>query len=188
MTPLPLKKLTIDEMNRQTVGEFKQSSKLPLVIVLDNVRSLFNIGSVFRTCDAFAVKAIYLCGISAKPPHREIHKTALGAENSVDWKYFETTLQAIEYLKADSYAVWGVELTQNSISLENFTVKPRKRYALLFGNEVHGISQEALDCCEGCIEIPQFGTKHSLNVSVSAGIVVWECYKKINSERLTINN
>lgn len=169
----------MDELNRKTVDEFKQSGKLPLVVVLDNVRSLFNIGSIFRTCDAFLIEAIYLCGISATPPHKEIHKTALGAEESVDWKYFETAQQAVEYLQANQYAVWGVEQTQNSVSLENFDMEREKRYALVFGNEVRGIEQEVVNRCEGCIEIPQFGTKHSFNVSVSAGIVLWECYRKI---------
>ena len=168
----------MDELNRKTVVEFKQSEKLPLVVVLDNVRSLHNIGSIFRTCDAFLVEAIYLCGISATPPHREIHKTALGAEDSVDWRYFGTTMQALEHLQANDYVLWGVEQTQNSISLERFAVEHGKRYALVFGNEVRGIEEVVLDRCAGCIEIPQFGTKHSFNVSVSAGIVLWECYKQ----------
>jgi len=171
----------MDDLNRKTVGEFKQSGKLPIVVVLDNVRSLHNIGSIFRTCDAFLIEAIYLCGISATPPHKEIHKTALGAEESVDWKYFETARKAVEYLRANHYLVWGVEQTQSSISLEIFTIEQDKRYALVFGNEVRGIDQETLDCCEGCIEIPQFGTKHSFNVSVSAGIVLWECYKQFQT-------
>ena len=166
-----------------TVCEFKQSDKLPLVVVLDNVRSLHNIGSIFRTCDAFLIEAIYLCGISATPPHKEIHKTALGAEESVDWKYFATTMQAMEHLQANGYAVWGVEQTQNSTSLKQFTIDERKRYALVFGNEVRGIEQEVVDCCEGCVEIPQFGTKHSFNVSVSAGIVLWECYRQVSGLR-----
>ncbi len=178
-----MKKLSMDELNRKGIDEFKQSDKLPLVVVLDNLRSLHNIGSVFRTCDAFLLEAIYLCGISATPPHKEIHKTALGAEDSVDWKYFETTMQAVGYLQSRNYAVWGVEQTQNSTSLEKFTVVPDERYALVFGNEVHGIEQSVVDNCDGCIEIPQFGTKHSFNVSVSAGIVLWECYKQ-----LTTNN
>jgi tRNA G18 (ribose-2'-O)-methylase SpoU len=173
-----MKKLSMNELNRKTVGEFKESDRMPLVVVLDNVRSLHNIGSIFRTGDAFLIEAIYLCGISAVPPHREIHKTALGAEESVDWKYFETTMQAVEYLQTNSYAVWGVEQTQNSVSPEQFTIEAGKRYALVFGNEVRGIEQEVIDRCEGCIEIPQFGTKHSFNVSVSAGIVLWECYRK----------
>ena len=174
----------MDELNRKTVNDFKQSSKLPLIVVLDNVRSLHNIGSIFRTCDAFMIEAIYLCGISATPPHKEIHKTALGAEESVDWKYFETTMQAVEDLQASNYTVWGVEQTQNSTSLEHFTIETGKRYALVFGNEVRGIEQEVIDRCEGCIEIPQFGTKHSFNVSVSAGIVLWECYRKSLSPNL----
>ena len=173
-----MKKLSMDELNRKSVAEFKQSGKLPLVVVLDNVRSLHNIGSIFRTCDAFLIEAIYLCGISATPPNREIHKTALGAEESVDWKYFETAMQAVEHLQENGYAVWGVEQTENSISLTNFSIEPGKRYALVFGNEVRGIEQEVVDCCQRCIEIPQFGTKHSFNVSVSAGIVLWECYRQ----------
>jgi len=173
-------KLNMDELNRKTVGEFKQSSKLPLIVVLDNVRSLHNIGSIFRTCDAFLIESIYLCGISATPPHKEIYKTALGAEDTVDWKYFETTIQAVERLQFAGYELWGVEQTHESVSLEEFTIDPEKRYALVFGNEVRGICQEALNHCEGCVEIPQFGTKHSFNVSVSAGIVLWECYKQFN--------
>ena len=169
----------MDELNRKTAGEFKNSDKLPLVVVLDNVRSLHNIGSIFRTCDAFLIEAIYLCGISATPPHKEIHKSALGAEETVDWKYFETTMQAVEELQANGYEIWGVEQTQASISPEHFTLSPQKSYALIFGNEVRGIQQEAVDRCHGCIEIPQLGTKHSFNVSVSAGIVLWECYKRM---------
>jgi len=174
-----VQKLSMDELNRKSIGEFKQSDKLPLVVVLDNVRSQHNIGSIFRTCDAFLIEAIYLCGISATPPHKEIHKTALGAEESVDWKYFDTTTQAIKYLQANHYAVWGVEQTQNSTSLADFTIEQGKRYALVFGNEVRGIEQEVIDGCEGCIEIPQFGTKHSFNVSVSAGILLWEFHKQV---------
>ena len=169
----------MDELNRKTLVEFKQSVKLPVVVVLDNVRSLHNIGSIFRTCDAFLIEALYLCGISATPPHKEIHKTALGAEDSVDWKYFKTAIQAVEHLKTNNYALWGVEQTQNSVSLEQFHIETGRRYALIFGNEVHGIAQEILNRCKGCIEIPQFGTKHSFNVSVSAGIVLWECYRNV---------
>ena len=178
----------MDELNRKTVAEFRQSGKLPLVVVLDNVRSLHNIGSIFRTCDAFLIEAIYLCGISAMPPHKEIHKTALGAEDSVDWKYFESAVQAVEHLQANGYALWGVEQTQNSTSLEKFIIEAGKRYALIFGNEVRGIGQEALDCCEGCIEIPQFGTKHSFNVSVSAGIVLWEYYRQFQVDSFRLND
>jgi len=173
------RKLSMDELNRKTVSEFKQSGKLPLTVVLDNVRSLHNIGSIFRTCDAFLIEALYLCGISATPPHKEIHKTALGAEDSVDWKYFETALQAVQHLQANGYSVWGVEQTENSVSLEQFQIKTGKPYALVFGNEVNGINQDVLNICEKTLEIPQFGTKHSFNVSVSAGIALWECYKQL---------
>ena len=176
-----MKRLSMDELKRKTVAEFRQSGKLPFVVVLDNVRSLRNIGSIFRTCDAFLIEAIYLCGISATPPHKEIHKTALGAENSVDWKYFKSAMQAVKYLQVNGYVLWGVEQTQNSTSLEKLIIEDGKRYALIFGNEVHGIEQDVLDYCEGCIEIPQFGTKHSFNVSVSAGIVLWECYRQVSS-------
>ena len=174
-----MKKLSINELNRKSVYEFKQSDKLPFVVVLDNVRSMHNIGAIFRTCDAFLIESIYLCGISAKPPHREIHKTALGAEDSVEWRYFENAIQAVEHLLGNNYAVWGVEKTQNSKALDRFTIETDRHYALIFGNEVHGICQEVVDRCEGCIEIPQLGTKHSLNVSVSAGIVLWEYYKQL---------
>ena len=174
-----MRKLTIEELNRKTVCEFKQAEKMPLVVVLDNVRSQHNIGSIFRTCDAFLVEAIFLCGISATPPNKEIHKTALGAEDAVEWRYFENAIQATEHLRRNNYAVWGVEQTQNSITLDKFTIEAGRHYALIFGNEVHGISQEVVDRCEGCIEIPQFGTKHSLNVSVSAGIALWEYHKQL---------
>ena len=169
----------MDELNRKSISEFKKSKKLPIAVVLDHVRSLHNIGSIFRTCDAFLVETLYLCGISATPPHKEIHKTALGAEESVVWKYFETTMQAVDHLQANGYMVWGVEQTHNSTSLEQFSIEQGKRYAFIFGNEVRGIEQDVLDRCEGCIEIPQFGTKHSFNVSVSAGIVLWDCFKKL---------
>jgi tRNA G18 (ribose-2'-O)-methylase SpoU len=179
-----MKKLRMDELNRKGIDEFKQSDKIPVIVVLDNVRSLHNIGSVFRTSDAFLIESIYLCGISSTPPHKEIHKTALGAENTVDWQYFNQTIQAIESLKNNGYAVWGIEQTQNSTSLDVFTVNRDTRYAFIFGNEVRGVDQEIINLCDGCIEIPQFGTKHSFNVSVSAGIVLWECYKQIKSDHL----
>ena len=169
----------MDELNRKDIESFKQSDKLPIIVVLDNVRSLHNIGSIFRTSDAFLLEAIYLCGISATPPHKEIHKTALGAENSVAWKYFETGIQAVEELLSADYEIWGVEQTRNSTLLHNFKVKGQTRYALVFGNEVRGVEQDILNRCNGCIEIPQFGTKHSFNVSVSAGIVLWECYRQM---------
>ena len=179
-----MRKLLITELNRLTVEEFKNSSKNKIIVVLDNIRSQHNVGSAFRTCDAFLLEAIYLCGISATPPHKEIHKTALGAEDSVDWEYFETAGQAVDRLQAAGYSVWGVEQTRNSTSLEHFATEPGKPYALVFGNEVRGIGQEVINRCDGCIEIPQFGTKHSFNVSVSAGIVLWECYKQMTGVRV----
>ena len=154
-------KSKMHELNRKSLCEYKHTKKLPLVVVLDNVRSSHNIGSIFRTCDAFMIEEIYICGISATPPNREIHKSALGAEDSVDWKYFNTTMQAVENLQSRGYEMWGVEQTQNSCSLEQFSIDTGKRYALVFGNEVRGIDQDVIDCCSGCVEIPQFGTKHS---------------------------
>lgn len=174
-----IRKLEMSELNRKTVDEFKRSEKTQIIVVLDNVRSLNNIGSVFRTADAFLLEAIYLCGISATPPHKEIHKTALGAEESVVWKYYEDTLTAISFLKETGYTTIAVEQTQNSISLEKFPITPTGKYALIFGNEVKGAQQEVIDLCGQSVEIPQFGTKHSFNISVSAGIVLWEWYRKM---------
>jgi tRNA G18 (ribose-2'-O)-methylase SpoU len=171
-----MRKLKIAELKRLTQAEFKQARKIPLIVVLDNVRSLHNVGSVFRTSDAFLVESVYLCGITATPPHAEIHKTALGAEDSVAWKYFEKTSDAIDELKRQNYHIAAVEQAENSISLEKFTPKDEK-YAVIFGNEVKGIDQEVMNRCDSCIEIPQFGTKHSLNVSVTAGIVIWEIFR-----------
>ena len=168
------KKLSMDELNRINVEEFKQSSKFPLVVVLDNIRSMNNIGSVFRTCDAFRIEKICLCGITAQPPHKDIEKTALGATQSVDWTYFESTTEAVEDLKNENYAIFAVEQTQGSIFLDKFEIRNYSKLALVFGNEVLGVEQEVIDICNGCIEIPQFGTKHSLNISVSAGIVLWQ--------------
>ncbi len=165
-------------MGRLTVEEFKGAEKLPLVVVLDDVRSLYNVGSVFRSCDAFRVEAVYLCGITATPPHVEIHKTALGAEDSVDWEYFKTTEEAIAKLKQKGYFVYSIEQVEGSTKLQNLhssSLSPG--YAVIFGNEVKGVKQEVVDMSDGCLEIPQFGTKHSLNVSVTAGIVVWEFAK-----------
>ncbi|MDR1668141.1 MAG: RNA methyltransferase [Bacteroidales bacterium] len=173
-------KLEMEELHRKTPEEIRLSEKMPVVVVLDNVRSLHNTGSIFRTCDAFAVTALLLCGISATPPHREIHKAALGAENTVNWRYFPTTMQAVEHLKAEKYALWGIEQTRNSTLLGNFRMEQYVRHAFIFGNEVRGIEQEVINCCEGCIEIPQFGAKHSFNVSVCAGIVLWECYRQLS--------
>ncbi|MDR2843409.1 MAG: RNA methyltransferase [Candidatus Symbiothrix sp.] len=174
-----MRKLKITELHRISTEDFKHTDKIPLIVVLDHVRSLHNVGSVFRTSDAFLVEAVYLCGITAVPPHAEIHKTALGAEHSVEWKYFANTLDAVRELKQNGYHIAAVEQAENSILLENFTV-PKEKLAIVFGNEVHGVEQEVMNHCDSCIEIPQFGTKHSLNVSVTAGIVIWELFKQIN--------
>jgi tRNA G18 (ribose-2'-O)-methylase SpoU len=168
------KKLSMNELNRINIEKFKQSSKLPVVVVLDNIRSMNNIGSVFRTCDAFRIERICLCGITAQPPHKDIEKTALGATQSVDWKYYESTSEAVEKLKNDNYSVFAVEQTEGSIFLDTFDVMNYPKLALIFGNEVLGVEQEVINKCNGCIEIPQFGTKHSLNIAVSAGIVLWQ--------------
>ncbi len=168
------KKRQNEELHRISPDAFKSASKMPVVLLLDNVRSLNNVGSVFRTSDAFRIEKIYLCGITATPPNREIHKTALGAEDSVDWEYSKDTLPVVAGLKVQGYKVYAVEQAENSISLENFSLSPEEKYALIFGNEVKGVQQEIIDEAEGCIEIPQYGTKHSFNISVSAGIVLWE--------------
>ena len=175
-----MKKLTIDEMERISVAEFKAAAKAPLILVSDNVRSLNNIGSFFRTADAFRLQGIWLCGISGTPPSAEIHKTALGAEDSVEWRYFENTLDAVSHLKADGYEVWALEQAHDSVKLENFSVSPDARIALVVGNEIKGVSQNVIDECSGCIEIPQYGTKHSLNVSVAAGITLYNIVKQLN--------
>ncbi len=164
-------------MNRLTPDEFKLETKIPLIIILDNVRSLHNVGSVFRTADAFMIEAIYLCGITSTPPQAEIHKTALGAEDTVDWKYYEDTATAVNELKANGYTVYAVEQAQGSTLLTDFKITNERKIALILGNEVKGVQQSVVDICDGCIEIPQFGTKHSLNVSVTAGIVIWEFFK-----------
>ena len=175
------RKLKITELNRISVEEFKTADKLPLVVVLDNVRSLHNIGSVFRTSDAFRVECIYLCGITATPPHPEMHKTALGAEFTVDWKYVNNAVEAVDNLRREGYIVYAVEQAENSIMLENMRLEQGKRYAVVLGNEVKGVQQEVIDHSDGCIEIPQYGTKHSLNVSVTAGIVIWDLFKQLNA-------
>lgn len=174
-----LRKLKITEMNRLTVEEFKEADKLPLVVVLDEVRSLHNIGAVFRTSDAFLVNRIYLCGITATPPNAEMHKTALGAENSVDWKYCKTTQEAVNELHEYGYTVLAIEQCKGSTMLNDLVLESDKKYAIVMGNEVKGVQQEVVDICDGCIEIPQYGTKHSLNVSVTAGIVLWEFANKL---------
>ena len=174
-----MKKLRTIEMNRLTVDEFKQADKLPLIVVLDDVRSMHNVGSVFRTGDAFRIEAVYLCGITSTPPMAEIHKTALGAEDSVTWKYFDTALEAVETLKAEGYEVYSVEQAHGSTMLQNFTPINNKKYAVVLGNEVKGVHQEVIDASDGCLEIPQFGTKHSMNVSVTGGIIIWHFAKNI---------
>lgn len=165
-------------MNRITAEEFKEADKFPLVVVLDNIRSLHNIGSVFRTCDAFRVECIYLCGITATPPHAEMHKTALGAEFTVDWKYVDNAVDAVDNLKREGYVVFSIEQAENSVMLHELTLQQDKKYAVVLGNEVKGVQQEVIDHSDGCIEIPQYGTKHSLNVSVTTGIVVWDMFCK----------
>lgn len=169
-----MRKLQVEELCRMSVEEFKEARKLPLVMVLDNIRSLHNVGSVFRTADAFRLQGIYLCGITACPPAPEIHKTALGAEDTVAWTYFKDTMTAVEQLKADGYEVIAVEQVEGSYKLGKFKIDPEKKYALIMGNEVKGVRQDVVDACDGALEIPQYGMKHSLNVSVSAGIVMWD--------------
>ncbi len=169
-----MRKLKNSELNRLNTEDYKKADKLPVIVVLDNIRSLNNIGSFFRTGDAFRIEGIYLCGITATPPHREIHKTALGATESVEWKYFDSTVEAILFLKENNYSIIAVEQTDNSTSLLDYSFLKLQKTALIFGNEIKGISEETLPHLEECIEIPQFGTKHSLNVSVSAGIVLWQ--------------
>ena len=172
-----MKKLKITEMNRLTIEEFKEEKKSPFVVILDNVRSLHNVGSVFRTADAFLVESVYLCGITSTPPQAEIHKTALGAENTVDWKYYEDTHLAIDELKVQGYVVFAIEQAKGSTMLPDLKLDNSKKYAVILGNEVKGVQQSVVDRCDGCIEIPQFGTKHSLNVSVTGGIIIWEFFK-----------
>jgi 23S rRNA (guanosine2251-2'-O)-methyltransferase len=171
----------MDELNRKSTEEFKNASKIPLVLVLDNVRSMNNIGSVFRTADAFLLQGIYLCGVTATPPHREIQKTALGATESVSWKHFPATLDAVADLKKDGFTVYAVEQAENSIMLDKINL-PEGKIALVFGNEVNGVEQNVIDASSGCIEIPQYGTKHSINLAVSVGIVVWEVVKKLKQK------
>ena len=173
--------MKITELNRISAEEFKKANKLPLVVILDNVRSLHNIGSVFRTSDAFRVECIYLCGITATPPHPEMHKTALGAEFTVDWKYVNNAVEAVDNLRQEGYIVFSIEQAENSIMLEDMRLEQGKRYAVVLGNEVKGVQQEVIDHSDGCIEIPQYGTKHSLNVSVTAGIVIWDLFKQLKT-------
>ncbi len=176
-----MRKLTVEELGRMDVAAFRTAEKLPVIVVLDNVRSLHNVGSVFRTADAFCLAGVVLCGITACPPSAEIHKTALGAEDSVAWHYEADTLAAVKALRAQGYTLLAVEQVEGSMMLDAFTLEPSRRYALVLGNEVKGVRQDVVDACDGAIEIPQYGTKHSLNVSVSAGIVMWEFEKQIRN-------
>jgi 23S rRNA (guanosine2251-2'-O)-methyltransferase len=169
-----VRKIPNAELGRKSVAQYKKSEKSPFVIVLDNVRSHNNVGSVFRTADAFLTRKVYLCGITARPPHRDIQKTALGATDSVEWSYYQHTTVAVKDLKGEGYIIVGVEQAEGSVKLQDFVVDRNLKYALIFGHEVNGVSQEVLDQCDICIEIPQFGTKHSFNIAVSAGIVLWE--------------
>jgi tRNA G18 (ribose-2'-O)-methylase SpoU len=174
MVSLGMRKLGMDELHRLSVNEFRQSEKMPVVVVLDNIRSMHNVGSVFRTADAFLLRGIYLCGYTPQPPHRDIHKTALGAEETVEWHYFPTAAEAVRSLKAEGVAVYAVEQTDRSVSLPEFSSQHRGPVAIVFGNEVSGVGEAALALCDGSIEIPQWGMKHSLNISIAAGIVLWE--------------
>jgi len=173
------RKLKNSELDRLDIAGFKKTKKTPLIVVLDNIRSLNNIGSVFRTSDAFAIEKIYLCGITAQPPHKDIHKTALGSTDSIEWEYVEDILILIAQLKADGITIVSVEQAENSITLQDFEVDKQKTYALILGNEVKGVQQNVVDASDFCVEIPQFGTKHSLNISVSCGVVLWDLFKKM---------
>ncbi|EMY3583861.1 RNA methyltransferase [Flavobacterium psychrophilum] len=175
-----MRKLENSELDRKSISDFKEAKKTPIIIVLDDIRSLHNIGSVFRTADAFLIEKIYLCGITATPPNKEIHKTALGATETVVWEHHENVLEVIENLKKDEISVFAIEQVENAVFLNDFKVEATKKYALIFGNEVFGVNQEAIRLCDGTIEIPQLGTKHSLNISVSTGIVVWDLFCKLN--------
>ena len=172
----------MDELNRKSVSEFKASEKIPVIAVLDNIRSMHNVGSVFRTADAFLLQSIFLCGYTPQPPHRDIHKTALGATETVAWKYVATAAEAVKELRDEGFGVYAIEQVENSISLDKFDIDRHERIAIVFGNEVSGVDTEVLKLCDGSIEIPQLGMKHSLNVSVAAGIVLWELFKQIQEK------
>lgn len=174
-----MRKLANEELGRKSVTEFQHAVKTPIIIILDNVRSLNNVGSVFRTADAFLIEAIYLCGITGTPPHKEIQKTALGATESVKWKYFKTTLEAVEDLKQNNYLVYAIEQAEQAIMLPDFQPKKDQKLGIIFGNEVKGVEQEVIHLSTGVIEIPQIGTKHSLNIAVSVGVVVWDLFQKM---------
>ena len=175
-----MRKLKNEELNRIGVEEFKESAKIPVMLVMDNIRSQNNIGSIFRTADAFRLEGIYLCGITSTPPHREIHKTALGATESVSWEYFRQTRDAIVELKEKGYAILSVEQVEGAMMLDQMKLSPDQKYALVFGHEVRGVDQKIVDISDHCIEVPQFGTKHSLNISVAAGVVIWEMFKQFS--------
>ncbi|MET4080491.1 23S rRNA (guanosine2251-2'-O)-methyltransferase [Pedobacter sp. UYP30] len=174
-----MKKLKLDDLNRTDVASFKKQPKLPIVVVLDNVRSMHNVGSIFRTSDAFSIEEILLCGITAQPPHREIEKAALGATKSVDWRHFTSTKEAVEFLKANNYRILAIEQASGSTMLNLFEPQEDGKFALIFGNEVEGVSDEVMNIVDDCVEIPQFGTKHSFNISISAGIVLWDVVSKL---------
>ncbi|WKW45385.1 RNA methyltransferase [Myroides sp. JBRI-B21084] len=174
-----MKKLILDDLNRKNIEEFKQATKTPIIVVLDDVRSLHNIGSFFRTCDAFLIEKIYLCGITATPPNKEIHKTALGATETVDWEYEKDVVALVEQLKADNIKIISLEQVEGSVMLHDFLPENNTKYALFFGNEVKGVNQQVINLSDFVVEIPQLGTKHSLNVSVSGGIVIWDVFQKL---------
>ncbi|MDX1271963.1 RNA methyltransferase [Bizionia paragorgiae] len=176
-----MRKLKNSELDRLSVSDFKTAAKTPLIIILDNIRSLNNIGSVFRTSDAFLVEKIYLCGITATPPHKDIHKTALGSTDTVAWEYVNDTLELVNKLKADDVVICSIEQAEHATMLDTFSPEPNKKYALIFGNEVKGVAQNVVNASDYVIEIPQFGTKHSLNISVSCGVVVWDLFSKLKA-------
>lgn len=178
------RKLKNSELERKSIEEFKEASKTPIIVILDNVRSLNNVGSVFRTSDAFLIEKIYLCGITAKPPHKDIQKTALGATETVNWEYAENTLELVRKLKANDVKVLSIEQAEGAIMLDKFTPEQNKKYALVFGNEVKGVHQEVVTISDEILEIPQLGSKHSLNIAVSTGVVLWDLFSKMNSEKI----
>jgi tRNA G18 (ribose-2'-O)-methylase SpoU len=174
-----MRKLENSELDRKSISDFKEATKTPIIIILDDIRSLNNIGSVFRSADAFLIEKIYLCGITAVPPNKEIHKTALGATETVVWEYYENVLEIIKNLKKENISVFAIEQVESAVFLQDFKIDKKKKYALIFGNEVFGVNQQAIEICDGTIEIPQLGTKHSLNIAVSVGIVVWDLFSKM---------
>ncbi len=180
---ITMRKLRNEELNRKTINEFKKTKKVPVVVVLDNIRSLNNIGSVFRTADAFLIDSVYLCGITASPPHREIQKTALGATDSVDWKYFDDTITAINDLKEKGFTIVSVEQANGALSLIDFQPEIEEKYAFVFGHEIHGVEQSIVDLSDLVLEIPQFGTKHSFNIAVSTGIILWDHFIKVRHKK-----